>query len=60
MRNIKEDTNNMKIMNIYCEVCGKYLSRDGMCNDCGLPAENSFLRALEQAMPDRKIKELEK
>lgn len=38
----------------YCEVCGRYLNKDGICNDCGLPSKEMFLKALEQAVPRSK------
>ena len=41
---------NEEIENKYCEVCGKYLNKDGVCNDCGLPTKEIFLKALEQAV----------
>ena len=37
--------------NKYCEVCSKYFNKDGICNDCGLPSKEMFLKALQQAMP---------
>lgn len=36
-------------LSIYCEVCGKELNKDGVCNDCGLPSKDAFLKALTQA-----------
>ena len=40
--------------NKYCEVCGKYFNKDGICNDCGLPSKEAFLRALTQCVPKKK------
>lgn len=36
----------MKIKN--CEVCGKQLNKEGICDDCGLPTKDAFLKALGQ------------
>lgn len=32
-----------------CEVCGKELNKDRVCDDCGLPSKDAFLKALTQA-----------
>jgi len=42
--------------NQYCGECGKYLNSDGVCNDCGLPGKDAFLKALSQAIPGEKQK----
>jgi predicted amidophosphoribosyltransferase len=36
--------------NKYCEVCGKHFNKEGICNDCGLPSKDAFLKAIKQAV----------
>jgi len=37
-------------MKEYCEICGKYLNKDGICIDCGIPTKEMFLKALNQCI----------
>jgi ribosomal protein L37E len=36
-----------------CEVCGKSFNQEGVCDDCGLPSKDNFIKALEQAVPEK-------
>jgi len=40
-----------------CEVCGKQFNKEGICNDCGLPSKDAFLRALGQAVVKKEQKQ---